>query len=103
MIALKHQNESYDRNKTDKQKGMQMEQKRITWIDGLRGAASLFIVFHHFIMGYYPAAYKGAEGVPPLKEGVEAAFSQSLAGFVGFRILFDQRVCDCLPGLSYEG
>ncbi len=81
MIAFKHQNESYDRNKTDKQKGMQMEQKRITWIDGLRGAASLFIVFHHFIMGYYPAAYKGAEGVPHLKEGVEAAFSQSLAGF----------------------
>lgn len=58
-----------------------MEKKRITWIDGLRGAASLFIVFHHFIMGYYPAAFKGAEGVPHLKEGVEAAFSQSLPGF----------------------
>lgn len=58
-----------------------MEQKRITWIDGLRGVASLFIVFHHFIMGYYPAAYKGAEGVPHLQEGVEAAFSQSLPGF----------------------
>lgn len=58
-----------------------MEQKRITWIDGLRGAASLFIVFHHFIMGYYPAAYKGAEGLPHLQKGVEAAFSQSLPGF----------------------
>lgn len=58
-----------------------MEQKRITWIDGLRGAASLFIVFHHFIMGYYPAAYKGAEGVPHLQKGVETAFSQSLPGF----------------------
>lgn len=58
-----------------------MEQKRITWIDGLRGAASLFIIFHHFIMGYYPAAYEGAGGVPHLPNGVEAAFSQSLPGF----------------------
>lgn len=58
-----------------------MEQKRITWIDGLRGAASLFIVFHHFIMGYYPAAYEGAEGMIHLQQGVEKAFSQSLQGF----------------------
>lgn len=58
-----------------------MEQKRITWIDGLRGAASLFIIFHHFIMGYYPAAYEGAGGVSHLQNGVEAAFSQSLPGF----------------------
>lgn len=58
-----------------------MEQKRITWIDGLRGVASLFIVFHHFIMGYYPAAYEGVTGVPHLREGMEAAFSQSPLGF----------------------
>ena len=58
-----------------------MGQKRITWIDGLRGAASLFIIFHHFIMGYYPAAYEGAGGVPHLRNGAEAAFSQSLPGF----------------------
>lgn len=58
-----------------------MEQKRITWIDGLRGVASLFIVFHHFIMGYYPAAYEGVTGVPHLRQGMEAAFSQSPLGF----------------------
>ena len=57
MIALKHQNESYDRNKTDKQKGMQMEQKRITWIDGLRGAASLFIVFHRGMSAFRLVLY----------------------------------------------
>lgn len=60
---------------------MTMERKRITWIDGLRGAASLFIIFHHFILGYYPAAYEGAEGVPHLRSGIEAAFSQSPLGF----------------------
>lgn len=58
-----------------------MEQKRITWIDGLRGVASLFIVFHHFILGYYPAAYEGVTGVPHLRQGMEAAFSQSPLGF----------------------
>lgn len=60
-----------------------MKAERITWIDGLRGAAALFIVFHHFIMGYYPAAYKGEEALSHLEGGVEAAFSQSpLAFFV---------------------
>lgn len=58
-----------------------METRRITWIDGLRGVASLFIVFHHFIMGYYPAAYEGAKALSHIEGGGEAEFSQSPLAF----------------------
>lgn len=70
-----------------------MEQKRITWIDGLRGAASLFIVFHHFIMGYYPAAYKGAEAAAHLPGSVEADFSQSFLAFFAIGDLWVSVFC----------
>lgn len=58
-----------------------MESKRITWIDGLRGMASLFIVFHHFIMGYYPAAYEGVGALKHMSGTIEADFSQSPLAF----------------------
>lgn len=58
-----------------------MESKRITWIDGLRGVASLFIVFHHFIMGYYPAAYEGVGALRHMSGNTEAVFSQSPLAF----------------------
>ncbi len=60
-----------------------MEQNRIKWVDGLRGMASLCIVLHHFILGYYPAAYEGATAMKHLPGTIEADFSQSpLAFFV---------------------
>ena len=60
-----------------------MEKKRIQWVDGLRGIASICIVLHHFIIGYYPAAYEGATAMRHLPGSVEADFSQSpLAFFV---------------------
>jgi peptidoglycan/LPS O-acetylase OafA/YrhL len=58
-----------------------MEKKRITWIDGLKGAASLFVVFHHFIMGYYPAAYQGAAAMTHLSGNLEINFAQSPLAF----------------------
>lgn len=61
---------------------MIMGQKRIQWIDGLRGIASLFIVLHHFIMGYYPAAYEGPVAVRHLPGTMEADFSQSPLAFI---------------------
>lgn len=60
-----------------------MEKKRIKWIDGLRGIASLCIVLHHFVIGFYPAAYEGATAMRHLPGSIEADFSQSpLAFFV---------------------
>ncbi len=58
-----------------------MEQKRIKWIDGLRGIASICIVLHHFIIGYYPAAYEGATAMRHLPGSIEADFSQSPLSF----------------------
>ncbi len=70
-----------------------METKRIAWIDGLRGAASLFIVFHHFIMGYYPAAYQGAQALSHMEGGVEAEFSQSPLAFFAIGDLWVSVFC----------
>lgn len=70
-----------------------MESKRITWIDGLRGIASLFVVFHHFIMGYYPAAYQGADAVTHLGGNVEADFSQSPLAFFAIGDLWVSVFC----------
>lgn len=70
-----------------------METKRITWIDGLRGVASLFIVFHHFIMGYYPAAYQGAQALTHMEGGVEAEFSQSPLAFFAIGDLWVSVFC----------
>lgn len=70
-----------------------MEQKRITWVDGLRGVASLFIVFHHFIMGYYPAAYRGEEAIAHLAGDVEAEFSQSPLAFFAIGDLWVSVFC----------
>lgn len=58
-----------------------MEQKRILWIDGLRGIACILIVLHHFILGYYPAAYLGSDGVSHMTSGADTAFAQSPLGF----------------------
>jgi peptidoglycan/LPS O-acetylase OafA/YrhL len=58
-----------------------MGKKRITWIDGLKGVASLFVVCHHFIMGYYPAAYQGAEAVTHFSGNLEIKFAQSPLAF----------------------
>lgn len=58
-----------------------MEQKRILWIDGLRGMACLCIVLHHFVMGYVPGAYSGDVGVAHLSNGMERAFAQSPLSF----------------------
>lgn len=54
-----------------------MEQKRIEWIDGLKGLSCIFIVLHHFILGYYPAAYHGTDGFSHFSSGIDIAFSQS--------------------------
>ncbi len=54
-----------------------MKTERITWIDGLRGLACLFIFFHHFIMGFYPAAFQQEGNLCHFQGNVEAAFSQS--------------------------
>lgn len=70
-----------------------MEQKRIRWIDGLRGVASLFIVFHHFIMGYYPAAYRGGEAIAHIAGDVEADFSQSPLAFFAIGDLWVSVFC----------
>lgn len=58
-----------------------MKQKRIEWIDGLKGLACIFIIFHHFLMGYYPAAYSGDYAYSHMASGADVAFAQSPLAF----------------------
>lgn len=58
-----------------------MKQERIDWMDGLKGLACIFIVIHHFILGYYPAAYLGAGGYSHCVSGADIRFAQSPIAF----------------------
>ncbi|MDO4490418.1 MAG: acyltransferase [Lachnospiraceae bacterium] len=46
-------------------------QRRIRWIDGLRGVGCLCIFFHHFLMGYYPATYWGTAAESRIRWGLD--------------------------------
>lgn len=59
-----------------------MKSDRIVWVDGLRGVACLCVMLHHFIMGYYPAAYQGEAAPQHFSRNIELVFSQSPAGFL---------------------
>ena len=37
-----------------------MNNKRISWLDGLRGFACLMIFLHHFMVGFFPSSYYGS-------------------------------------------
>ena len=74
-----------------------MKQERIDWMDGLKGLACIIIVIHHFILGYYPAAYLGAGGYSHCVSGADIRFAQSplafftIGDFWGIELTEDER------------
>jgi peptidoglycan/LPS O-acetylase OafA/YrhL len=52
--------------------------KKIKYLDGLRGLAAFGVVFHHFILAFYPALYSGPGNVTHLKAGWETFASGSI-------------------------
>ena len=38
-------------------------EKRIEWLDGIKGLSSLGVFFHHFLLAFLPAIYFGASSV----------------------------------------
>jgi len=51
--------------------------RKIQYLDGLRGLAALVVVFHHFILAFYPALFLGRNAATHLKDGTEAFISGS--------------------------
>ena len=55
--------------------------KRILFLDGIKGISCFFVFFHHFMLRYFPASYYGAEK-PSLLYGVDTFLSTSPLGFI---------------------
>jgi len=55
--------------------------KRILYLDGIKGVASLFIFFHHFMILFFPASYHGDEK-PSLLNGFDTLLSSSPLGII---------------------
>ena len=49
--------------------------RKIKYLDGLRGLAAFVVVFHHFILAFYPALFFGDNATPHLRAGLEAFVS----------------------------
>ncbi|MEI8343963.1 MAG: acyltransferase [Candidatus Moraniibacteriota bacterium] len=51
--------------------------RKIKYLDGLRGLAALQVVFHHFVLAFYPALFSGTDIPTHLPNGVEVFASGS--------------------------
>lgn len=65
--------------------------KKISYLDGLRGVAAFIVVFHHFILAFYPALFFGSSAIDHLRSG-EALF---MSGSV-FNILYNGNFAVCI-------
>jgi peptidoglycan/LPS O-acetylase OafA/YrhL len=52
--------------------------RKIHYLDGLRGLAAFVVVFHHFILAFYPALFLGINAQTHLGAGQEAFLSGSV-------------------------
>ncbi|MFZ2835300.1 MAG: acyltransferase family protein, partial [Candidatus Moraniibacteriota bacterium] len=52
--------------------------KKIRYLDGLRGLAAFVVVFHHFILAFYPALFSGPDNVTHMASGKEIFLSGSV-------------------------
>ena len=50
---------------------------KIRYLDGLRGLAAFEVIFHHFILAFYPALFSGPEILTHMKAGDEVYLSGS--------------------------
>lgn len=54
--------------------------KRIPWIDGLKGMACLIVFFHHFFITFYSAMYYGTDAPSILKSGIDVVIGSRPIG-----------------------
>lgn len=55
-------------------------QKRIKWIDGVKGISCIFILVHHYFLAKFPACYFG-DSRESLCNGIDVFLSQSVLSF----------------------
>ena len=65
--------------------------RKIDYLNGLRGVAAFQVVFHHFILAFYPALFFGGTWTNHLPEGTEDAVSKSV-----FTVLWDGNFAVCI-------
>jgi len=65
--------------------------RKIKHLDGLRGVAALQVVFHHFILAFYPALFSGPNNTTHLPRGMEVAASGSF-----FNLFWDGNFSVCI-------
>lgn len=51
---------------------------KIRYLDGLRGLAAFVVVFHHFILAFYPALFSGQDNTLHMRTGAEVYMSGSI-------------------------
>jgi len=67
------------------------DMRKIRYLDGLRGLAAFEVVFHHFILAFYPALFSGP-GIPThLPAGQEVFVSGSI-----LNLLYDGNFAVCI-------
>ncbi len=65
--------------------------RKIKYLDGLRGLAAFQVVFHHFVLAFFPALFSGP-GIPThLADGVEVSLSGSI-----LNLLWDGNFAVCI-------
>lgn len=65
--------------------------RKIQYLDGLRGLAAFVVVFHHFVLAFYPALFLGANVRTHLPSGEEVFLSGSM-----FNILYSGNFAVCI-------
>ena len=68
-----------------------MGMRKIDYLNGLRGVAAFQVVFHHFILAFYPALFFGGEWRNHLPAGMEDAASRSV-----LTVLWDGNFAVCI-------
>lgn len=56
--------------------------KRILWINGLKGLACLMVFFHHFFLSFFPAIHYGKESTSRTVSGIDTLMASSPIGVI---------------------